>query len=580
MTRASIAAVTILMAFADNSKFQTANARLQTPNSKLQPPSSKLQPPSSTPVEIGVPLSLAQQRASRISNLRYQLHLSIPDAVSQPITGRVVVSFDLKEDGGPLLLDFGGPAEAIRSSSVNGSAMPLPWTNEHIVVPASALRVGPNVATIEFQSADAPLNRSAEFMYALFVPARARLAFPCFDQPDLKAKYTVSLDVPAGWEALTNGEMVGGNDASMVRRTLRFAETKPISTYLFTFAAGRFKVETAQRAGRTFRMLHRETDAEKVARNRDAIFDLHAGAVAWLEKYTGIDYPFDKFDFLLVPAFQFGGMEHPGAVYYKASSLLLDPSATQEERLGRASLISHETAHMWFGDLVTMRWFDDVWTKEVFANFMAAKIVAPAFPEVDHELRFLYAHYPGAYDVDRTGGSNAIRQELRNLNEAGSLYGAIIYQKAPIVMRQLELIVGADAFRDGLREYLKGHAFGNATWNDLIAVLDPRTNEDLVKWSHAWIEEPGRPTITMRVTAGPDGRVLDRIRTDGRARCTPTHLASEARSCPRSSRARRTGDLVSRRWSGGLRPWSAGSSTALRAANGRRDRLRQLRSRS
>ncbi len=134
---------------------------------------------------------------------------------------------------------------------------------------------------------------------------------------------------------------------------------------------------------------------------------------------------------------------------------MLDESATQNQLLGRASTISHETSHMWFGDLVTMQWFNDVWMKEVFANFMAAKIVNPSFPDVNHDLRFLLENYPAAYDVDRTDGANPIRQQLANLNEAGTLYGAIIYQKAPIVMRQLELLVGADAFRDGLREYLR-----------------------------------------------------------------------------------------------------------------------------
>src|SRR6187549_1707521 len=135
-------------------------------------------------------------------------------------------------------------------------------------------------------------------------------------------------------------------------------------------------------------------------------------------------------------------MEHPGAIFYNANGLLLDESATQDQMLGRASVIAHETAHMWFGDLVTMQWFNDVWMKEVFANFMAAKIVNPSFPEVNHELRFLLSNYPQAYQIDRTAGSNPIRQPLANLDEAGQLYGAIIYQKAPIVMRQLEMIVG------------------------------------------------------------------------------------------------------------------------------------------
>src|ERR1051325_9285552 len=217
-------------------------------------------------------------------------------------------------------------------------------------------------------------------------------------------------------------------------------------------------------------MLHRETDAAKVARNRDAMFDLHASALAWLQSYTGIPYPFGKIDFVLLPAFPFSGMEHPGVIFYTAS-LLLDEAATQNQLLDRATTIAHETAHMWFGDLVTMRWFNDVWMKEVFANFMAAKIVNPSFPDVNHELRFLLSNYPDAYSVDRTAGSNPIRQPLSNLNDAGQLYGPIIYEKAPIVMRQLEMIVGEQRFRDGLRDYLKRYAFGNATSLDLITML-------------------------------------------------------------------------------------------------------------
>jgi aminopeptidase N len=162
---------------------------------------------------------------------------------------------------------------------------------------------------------------------------------------------------------------------------------------------------------------------------------------------------------------------------------------------------------MWFGDLVTMRWFNDVWMKEVFANFMAAKIVNPSFPEVNHELRFLLSNYPAAYQVDRTAGTNPIRQTLDNLDDAGQMYGPIIYQKAPVVMRQLELMVGEDGLRDGLREYLTRYQFGNATWLDLVAILDARTPRDLAAWSRAWVEERGRPSITTRVAVAADGRL-------------------------------------------------------------------------
>jgi aminopeptidase N len=311
--------------------------------------------------------------------------------------------------------------------------------------------------------------------------------------------------VPAGWETLANGAETA-REAGASRTRLTFAETPPIATYLFAFAAGKFSVERAVRDGREMRMLHRETDARKVARNRDAIFDLHAAALSWMERYTGLPYAFGKFDFLLVPAFQFGGMEHPGAIFYNAPGLLLDESATQNQQLERASVISHETAHMWFGDLVTMRWFTDVWMKEVFANFMAAKIVNPTFPGINHDLRFLYAYYPPAYAVDRTAGTNAIRQPLANLSEAGTLYGNIIYDKAPIVMRQLETLVGPEPFRTGLRDYLRRFSFGNASWPDLIALLRERTSEDLGAWSHAWVEESARPVITTELTIA-SGRI-------------------------------------------------------------------------
>ena len=448
----------------------------------------------------GVSESLATERASRVSDLRYSLSLTIPASRTDRIAARTTIAFRLSDAAAPLALDFAPNAMGVvRQISAAGATINTDIRDGHILLPATALRRGNNSIVIDFEVGDAPLNRNDDFLYTIFVPARAHEAFPCFDQPDLKARWTLALDVPADWETLANGTEVA-RTASDTRKRVSFAETEPISTYLFAFAAGRFSVEQAQRNGRTFRMAHRETDAQKVARNRDALFDLHAAALDWLERYTGIPYPFGKFDFFLVPAFQFGGMEHPGAVFYNASGLMLDASATQNQLLERASTIAHESSHMWFGDLVTMRWFNDVWMKEVFANFMAAKIVNPSFPGVNHDLRFLHAYYPAAYEVDRTAGTNAIRQPLDNLKDAGTLYGAIIYQKAPIVMRQLETIMGADAFRDGLREYLRQHRFGNASWADLIALLDQRTPEDLATWSHAWVEEEGRPIITADVS--------------------------------------------------------------------------------
>ncbi|MGE3274005.1 MAG: M1 family metallopeptidase [Vicinamibacterales bacterium] len=453
----------------------------------------------------GVPEDLAEARVANISELSYAVQLSVPRERDRGIEGTVTIRLRLADASTPLVIDFAPGSDHVHTVRANGAAAPFTWTNDHIVVSADALRPGRNEVEIGFTAGDASLNRNDDFLYALFVPARAHLALPVFDQPSLKARWSLTLEVPEAWQAVANGAERARTVAEG-RATVTFAETEPLPTYLFAFVTGDFKVVTAERNGRTFRMFHRETDAAKVARNRDAIFDLHAAALAYMEQYTGIPYAFGKFDFVLIPAFQFGGMEHAGKILYNASGLMLDESATQNQYLGRASVISHETAHMWFGDLVTMRWFTDVWMKEVFANFMAAKIVNPSFPEVNHDLRFLLAHYPAAYEVDRTAGANPIRQPLDNLNEAGSLYGAIIYQKAPIVMRHLEGLMGEVPFRDGLREYLQAHKFGNATWPDLIRVLDTRTGTDLTAWSHVWVEEPGRPAIqTELTTAG--GRI-------------------------------------------------------------------------
>ena len=452
----------------------------------------------------GVSRELARQRAATVSGLHYALDFVVPEEPDADIDGRVVIEFDLLDDTVPLTLDFTGGADRVRGVLSNGE--PAVWRveREHIVIPAAALTRGRNEVEIEFVVGSASLNRNPNYLYSLFVPDRARTAFPLFDQPDLKATFELTLTVPTGWRVLSNApvESVSPNGSST---THRFRRSAPISPYVFAFVAGEFESATRERNGRPMTMLHRETDAAKVERNVEAIFDLHAAAVDWLEDYTGIEHPFEKLDFALIPAFQYGGMEHAGAIFYRARSLLLDEAPSDMDLLGRASLVAHETAHMWFGNLVTMDWFDDVWLKEVFANFMAGKIVNPSFPEINHDLNFLVRHAPAAYSVDRTAGANPIRQPLANLNEAGQLYGPIIYNKAPIMMRQLESLVGEQRFQAGLRQYLDRYAFANASWPDLIDIFDATTEDDLAAWSEVWVNTPGRPVLQRQGGRASDG---------------------------------------------------------------------------
>ena len=481
-------------------------------------------PPDTAP---GVSWNLAQFRARQVSDVRYDLTFTIPPDLDDSIQGSARVTLSVTRGGDPLVFDFVEPESRVHEVLVDGAASEYQTRNDHLIIPLARRAAGERTVEIAFVVGETSLNRNAEFLYTLFVPDRARFAFPVFDQPNIKARYRLTLHLPPKWTAVANAPAIERRTTAEAV-TVQFAETQPISSYLFSFAAGEFQVDSAMRGGRLLHMYHRETDTAMVARNREAIFELHHTALNWLESYTAIPYPFAKFDFVLIPSFQYGGMEHPGAILYRASSLLLDEAVTQNQLLARASVIAHETAHMWFGDLVTMNWFDDVWTKEVFANFMAAKIVNPSFPDVDHDLRFLLTHYPAAYAVDRTEGANPIRQRLRNLADAGSLYGAIIYQKAPIAMRHLEARIGEDTFRDGLRDYLTRFQFANATWPDLIEILDALTEDDLNRWSRAWVEEPGRPRITTTVSLRPDGSIgslrINQEDPTGRGRIWPQRL--------------------------------------------------------
>ena len=196
-----------------------------------------------------------------------------------------------------------------------------------------------------------------------------------------------------------------------------------------------------------------------------------------------------------MPGFQYGGMEHTGATLYNDAQMFLGENATLEERLRRTQLIAHETAHMWFGDYVTMRWFDDVWCKEVFANYFAARMAEPLYPTVNHQLNRLKTYTQAAYSEDRTLGATPISQTLDNLRNAGLIYGQTIYNKAPIVMDKIVELMGEEAFRRGIQEYLTTYAYGNASWDEIIAILDRHTDADLETFSRLWVKRPRMPNI-------------------------------------------------------------------------------------
>ena len=451
--------------------------------------------PDAVLLQPGVSRELAQFRKEHFKEVRYNLFFSIPESREEAVTGKADITLAIHERL-PVIIDFRGESEQVASVLLNGRKVPYTVKDEHIVIDTREAADGENRVTIEFTANDQSLNRRDEFLYTLLVPDRARTLFPCFDQPDMKSLFTLSLEVPSSWQALANGVVEQVDSTSVARRKrISFRETEPLSTYLFSFVAGKLTRETYSRDGRNISIYHRETDPKKVAQCSDIaseVFD----ALEWQEEYTQIPYPFAKYDLIILPGFQFGGMEHTGATLYTDGRMFLNENPTLNERLGRSSLIAHETSHMWFGDFVTMEWFNDVWTKEVFANFYASRMIEPLFPEVNHSLNFMLDYIPAAYSEDRTAGANPVKQQLENMRDAGLMYGNIIYDKSPVILEMLVKKMGKEPFRKGIREYLKTYAYGNATWEGLIGILDTYTDDDLSAWSHVWVNEKGMPEIS------------------------------------------------------------------------------------
>ncbi len=448
-----------------------------------------------SPTEIyneGVSRALAEWRSTTLDDVTYDLHFSIPEERSEAIRGQVTINFDVATSQ-EIVIDYRQDADHIVGVMVNGTESQYSSKNEHIIIPECAIHNGHNSICVNFIAGDQSINRNDNFLYTLLVPDRARTLFPCFDQPNIKARYTLSLDIPDRWVAVSNTAPCTTHVADS-RKHISFNTTEPLSTYLFSFVAGELDSRTYDDGTHRFTAYYRESDPKRLAQ-LDTIFEQVAASLEWLEEYTAIPYPFAKYDLIILPGFQYGGMEHTGATLYNDTQMFLGEHPTPDEELRRIELIAHETAHMWFGDYVTMAWFDDVWTKEVFANYFAARITEPLFPDINHRLSFMKNYAGRALAEDNTLGTTSIRQPLDNLQNAGLVYGNIIYNKAPVMMLKLVEIMGEEAFREGIREYLREFAYGNATWNDLIAILDKRCDADLAAFSDVWVNSKGLPHI-------------------------------------------------------------------------------------
>ena len=400
----------------------------------------------------------------------------------------------------------------------------------------------------------------SEYIYSLFVPADASSAFPVFDQPDLKARFKLRVKLEKkieNWQIVSNSQKIEsfwGKSGSLTE----FEETKPISTYVFAFAIGDFtsifekpvrvlESHTFHPDGATSRfnkrtgdtrIFVRKSQAKKLLNSRSAdipvrsfarqpksvsqsvavknnnnfaqgaadrdvrapveeIFRLNRESIKFFEEYFDYKFPFTKYDLVLIPEFPFGGMEHAGATFLRESSIIFPTEPTANNYISRASLLFHENAHQWFGDTVTMKWFDDLWLKEGFATFMAYKAMEKIMPEYNAWKVFYERTKAGAYRTDVTKGTTPIYQEIPNLNSAKSAYGNIVYNKAPSFLRQAEFYLGEKEFQQAVRAFLKDHEFKNAEWSDLVAAFEKSSGQNLKGWADVWVKKRGLPVIRI-----------------------------------------------------------------------------------
>jgi len=448
----------------------------------------------------GIPRELARERAQLIFDLHYHLNFTLV-AHASTTTGHEDLSFQLKS-AAPLLLDYReGTASKLK---INDSEVPIESENGHILLPEDKLHAGENHIALDFESPVAPAGKAitryedkddgSEYIYTLFVPMDASMAFPCFDQPDLKGKFQLTIGAPNDWVVISNTAATGTVGAGF-SFTTRFLETQPISTYLFAFAAGPFQRvhETSGLPG----VLVRKSQLKRALEETRELQQVTAKGMEFLAGYFAQPFPFSKYDLVLIPGFAYAGMEHAGATFLREESVLFRTAPTHSDLIGRDLLTLHELTHQWFGDFTTMRWFDDLWLKEGFAQYMAYRALDQLKPEEHVWQRFALSIKPAAYAIDSTLGTTAIYQSIDNLKNAKSAYGAIVYSKAPGLLRQLAFIVGDEHFRDGLRLYLREHRYGNADWSDLVKAFERASGRSLKEWATAWIRRRGMPQVDL-----------------------------------------------------------------------------------
>lgn len=462
----------------------------------------------------------ARQRAELLSVDGYEVVLDLRSAVdgAEPAEGPrtfrsvTTVRFRAGAPGASSFADLIAPS--VNSVTLNGRALDPSAVFDGARIALDGL-AAENVLVVD---ANCAYSRTGEgmhrfvdpedgevYLYTQYEPADARRVYANFEQPDLKAPYRFEVTAPEGWQVWSNGA-----EESREGATRRFAETEPISTYITCVVAGpyHYVTDTYTRGDLTIPLgaicrkgLAKHFDADDVFLVTKQGFDL-------FHEIFDYPYPFGKYDQAFVPEYNLGAMENPGMVTFR-EEYIFRGKVTQVSYERRANTILHEMAHMWFGDLVTMKWWDDLWLKESFADFMGSFALVEATRFDQAWVTFANNRKAWAYRADQLPSTHPVTADIRDLEDAKLNFDGITYAKGAAVLKQLVAYVGREAFLEGARRYFKANAYGNTTLDDLLSVLAEVSGRDMAEWSRAWLQTAGVNALTPVVTCDAGDRVTE-----------------------------------------------------------------------
>ncbi|MFZ3304388.1 MAG: aminopeptidase N [Mycobacterium sp.] len=454
----------------------------------------------------------AVERAALLTVDSYRIGLDLTDGDGKPgertFRSTTTVTFDALA-GADTVIDIA--ADTVRSATLNGRDLDVSGYDESTGIALSGL-ADRNVLVVDadcrYSNTGEGLHRfvdpvdSEVYLYSQFETADAKRMFACFDQPDLKATFDVSVTAPQHWQVVSNGAT-----ASAVDGRYTFATTPRMSTYLVALIAGPYvrwdDVYSDEHGEIALGIFCRATLADFMDAER--LFTQTKQGFGFYHKNFGVPYAFGKYDQLFVPEFNAGAMENAGAVTF-LEDYVFRSKVTRASYERRAETVLHEMAHMWFGDLVTMRWWDDLWLNESFATFASVLCQAEATEFTEAWTTFANSEKSWAYRQDQLPSTHPVAADIPDLAAVEVNFDGITYAKGASVLKQLVAYVGLEHFLTGLRDYFRAHAFDNATFDDLLTALEKASGRDLSDWGRQWLKTTGLNTLRADFDVDADGR--------------------------------------------------------------------------